>query len=262
MDIGLITGISLGGIFVLVSIFLAGDMDPQSVVNFIDAPSIMITIGGAIASVISSFPIQQFTGAMKSLGKIFKPATNDPVAAIKDIIELANIARKEGLLALDEKSEGMNEFLKKGIMFVVDGTDSELVKNVLEIEIAQIESRHKKNIEVWELIASQTPAWGMIGTLVGLVMMLQSLDDPSSIGPKMAVALITTFYGSLFANYLATPFANKMKCYSKEESLTKEIMVEGVLSIAAGENPRIIEEKLKVFVNPSARGKVGDVSER
>ena len=143
-------------------------------------------------------------------------------------------------------------------MLVVDGTDQELVRNVLEIEISCIEDRHKENIEVWELMASQFPAWGMIGTLIGLVIMLQNMDDPSSIGPKMAVALITTFYGSLFANLLSTPVANKMKFYSKQEILVKEVTIEGILSVAAGENPRIIEEKLKVFVSPAIRDEFGE----
>ena len=143
-------------------------------------------------------------------------------------------------------------------MLVVDGTDQEPVRNVLETEMSYIEDRHKDNIEIWELMASQFPAWGMIGTLIGLVLMLQNMSDPSSIGPKMAVALITTFYGSLFANWLSTPIANKMKVYSKQEMLVKEVIIEGVLSIAAGENPRIIEEKLKVFISPTLRETFGD----
>ncbi len=258
MELGLIIGLVAGMAFTFISILLAGDMNIGAVVSFLDAPSFMITVGGAMSAVIGSYPLPKFLNAMKSVSKILKPDNVDPVVAIKDIIELANVARKEGLLALDDKSADMDPFLRKGIMLVVDGTDQELVRNVLETEISCIEDRHKENIEVWELMASQFPAWGMIGTLVGLVIMLQNLDDPSSIGPKMAVALITTFYGSLFANWLSTPIANKMKFYSKQEILIKEVTIEGILSVAAGENPRIIEEKLKVFVSPAIRDEFGE----
>lgn len=258
MELGLIIGLVAGMAFTFISILLAGDMNIGAVISFLDAPSFMITVGGAMSAVIGSYPLPKFLNAMKSINKVLKPDNVDPIAAIRDIIELANVARKEGLLALDDKSADMDPFLRKGIMLVVDGTDQELVRNVLETEISCIEDRHKENIEIWELMASQFPAWGMIGTLVGLVIMLQNLDDPSSIGPKMAVALITTFYGSLFANWLSTPIANKMKFYSKQEILVKEVTIEGILSVAAGENPRIIEEKLKVFVSPAIRDEFGE----
>ncbi len=258
MELGLIIGLVAGMAFTIISILLSASMQITAVVSFLDAPSFMITVGGAMAAVIASYPLPKFLNAMKSVNKILKPENSDPIAAIKDIIELANVARKEGLLALDDKSVDMDTFLRKGIMLVVDGTDQELVRNVLETEMSYIEDRHKDNIEIWELMASQFPAWGMIGTLIGLVLMLQNMSDPSSIGPKMAVALITTFYGSLFANWLSTPIANKMKVYSKQEMLVKEVIIEGVLSIAAGENPRIIEEKLKVFISPTLRETFGD----
>lgn len=254
MELGLIIGLVAGMGFTIISIIIGGG----NIGSFIDPPSAMITIGGAMAAVIGSYPLPKFVNAMKSVNKILKPDTVDPIAAIKDIIELANVARKEGLLALDDKSANMDQFLRKGIMLVVDGTDQELVRNVLETEMGYIEDRHKDNIGVWELMASQFPAWGMVGTLVGLVIMLQNLNDPSTIGPKMAVAIITTFYGSLLANWLSTPIANKMKFYSKQEMLVKEITIEGILSVAAGENPRIIEEKLKVFIAPALRETFGE----
>lgn len=253
METGILIGLVSGLAFTIISIFLSGDNQISAVVSFIDAPSFLITVGGAVSTAIGSLPLPKFIGGFKNLSKVFKPSQIDPVVAIKDIIELADAARKEGLLSLDEKSVNMDPFLRKGIMLVVDGTDPEVVRNVLETEIVFIEDRHKSSAQVWEILAEQFPAWGMIGTLVGLVIMLQNLDDPSSIGPKMAVALITTFYGSLFNNYLSVPFANKMKEYSKQELTVKELTIEGILSIAAGENPRMIEEKLKVFIAPSLR---------
>ncbi len=256
MEIAFVGGVGGAFIFTILCIFLAGDMDITAVTSFIDAPSFMITIGGAFCAVLASNTMPSFISSLKAVKEIIQPKTIDPVVAIKDIVELANVARKEGLLALDDKSVDMDPFLRKGIMLVVDGTDQELVRNVLEIEVSFIEDRHKVGITTWETFASMFPAWGMVGTLVGLVIMLQNMDDPSSIGPKMAVAIITTFYGSLFANGIANPIANKLKAYTALEVLGKEIIIEGILSIAAGENPRLIEEKLKVFIAPELRDSV------
>ena len=138
-------------------------------------------------------------------------------------------------------------------MLVVDGTDPELVRGIMETDLSCIEARHKKTIAVWEKWAELGPAWGMIGTLIGLILMLQDMNDPSTIGPKMAVALVTTLYGSLIANWLCNPIANKLSINNDTEMMMKEITVEGILSIQAGENPRVIEEKLKSFLAPSAR---------
>lgn len=175
--------------------------------------------------------------------------------SIKKIIELSNTARKEGLLQLEEAaSELDDEFMKKGILLIVDGTDPDLVRSIMETELVSIEGRHKKVIKVWEDIGSMGPAWGMIGTLVGLVNMLQNMSDPSSIGPAMSVALLTTLYGSMIANWICAPVASKLKVNNEAEIMMKEIMIEGLLSIQAGENPRVIEEKLKSFLAPKDRG--------
>jgi len=173
---------------------------------------------------------------------------------IKNIIDLSNVARKEGLLSLEEAASDLDEpFLKKGILLVVDGTDPDLVRAILETELISVEERHKKVIGFWDTVATMGPAWGMIGTLLGLIAMLKDLNDPSSIGPAMALALITTLYGSLLANWLATPIANKLRVNNAAEMQQKEVMIEGLLSIQAGENPRVIEEKLKSFLSPKDR---------
>lgn len=234
-------------------------MQVGQVMRFIDPPSIMITIGGTVAASLIANPLNDFIRALKAVKNIIKPKKLDPLIAISNIIELANLARKEGILALEDAAGNMDdEFLQKGVMLVVDGTDPELVRSILETELAYIETRHSGVAGVWEFIASMGPAWGMIGTLIGLVMMLQNMSDAASIGPSMAVAIITTFYGSLVANFIATPIATKLKLYSGEEVLMKEVLIEGILSIQAGENPRIIEEKLKVFLAPTLRTDVGD----
>ncbi|MFV0502716.1 MAG: motility protein A [Lachnospirales bacterium] len=259
MELGSVIGFVAGTVFLVVSIFLNAKFDFTKVVAMIDIPSIVIVVGGTIGSTMIGYPLEKVTSALKSASKVFKPSSVDPGQAIGDIINLANLARKEGLLALEEAVESVeDEFLKKGTMLIVDGTDPELVKGILETELSYQETRHSDNRGIWEFIGEMTPAWGMIGTLIGLVMMLQDLSNPDAIGPSMAVALLTTFYGSLLANFVAIPIANKMKIFSKEEILIKEILIEGILSIQAGENPRIIEEKLKAFLAPSIRDSIGE----
>ena len=149
-----------------------------------------------------------------------------------------------------------DDFLKKGIMLIVDGTDQELVSSILETELDCIEQRHSKVYSFWDNLAAMGPAWGMIGTLIGLINMLKHLDDPSSIGPNMAVALVTTLYGSLIANWISIPIATKLRAKNQKEIIMKEVICEGILSIQAGENPRVIEEKLKSFLAPSEREEV------
>lgn len=233
---------------------IMGIMDGGDIVSYFNLPSILIVMGGTIAATFVAYPMQKVLEAMKVVSKAFTHKQEDPGDIIHKIINLANIARKEGLLALEEASESVNDnFLKKGVMLIVDGTDPELVRNLLETELAFVEERHKNGQGIFEAMGAYAPAFGMVGTLIGLINMLKKLDDPSSIGPSMAVALITTFYGSLLANLIFLPIANKLKLRSREEIQRKEIMVEGLLSIQAGENPRIIEEKLKAFLPPKVR---------
>jgi len=242
-------------IFAIVS----GDAGFSALNNFVDFQSALITIGGAMMAILASNTLPSFLGGLKTIALVFKaPAINSP-AIIAKIIELSNVARKEGLLALEEAAADLDDaFMKKGVLLIVDGTDPDLVRGILETEMVSIEARHKGNIGLWQDIASMGPAWGMIGTLVGLINMLQALDDPSSIGPSMAVALITTLYGSMMANWICTPVASKLKVNNESEMQVKEIMIEGLLSIQAGENPRVIEEKLKSFLSPAERENLGE----
>ncbi len=226
--------------------------------DYYDLASVIITIGGSIAGVLASNKLKDFITGLKSISLAFKEKVIDPGAVISNIIDLSNVARKEGLLALEEASNDIDDpFLKKGIMLVVDGTDPELVRGILETELTCLEERHKKVISFWEKWAELGPAWGMIGTLIGLVNMLNNMEDASTIGPAMAVALITTLYGSIIANWLCNPVATKMKVNNDLEVIVKEVMVEGLLSIQAGENPRVIEEKLKSFLSPAVRNDLG-----
>mgnify|MGYP000540488273 FL=1 len=188
---------------------------------------------------------------------ILKPLPSNEKETIDSIITLSNVARKEGLLALEEAANSIeDEFMKKGVLLIVDGTDPELVRSILETELGCIEERHKSIIGFWDNLGAAGPAWGMIGTLIGLINMLSKMQDVNSVGPNMAVALVTTFYGSMLANWICIPVSNKLKANNASEIMMKEVMVEGLLSIQAGENPRVIEEKLKSFLSPTKRNEL------
>lgn len=262
MDFASIIGLVVGVVLIVFSIVFNETtlgLDFANMSAFLHFPSAIITFGGTITCLITmSKSMGGFFGSLKSIGLAFKVRNFDEEATIKQIIDLSNIARKEGLLSLEEVAGNIDDdFIKKGILLIVDGTDPELVSGILQTELEAIESRHSRVIQFWTDMAAMGPAWGMIGTLIGLINMLKSLDDPSSIGPSMSVALITTLYGSLLANWLATPIATKLKDNSAKELTTKEVMVEGLLSIQAGENPRVIEEKLKSYLSPDDRKNIG-----
>ena len=252
MDIASLLGIILGLVMLVYGIIDNAGL--TGFISYLNLPSAIITFGGSFAATLASYSLQDFIAGIKSFMLVFKVPALNTADMIKKIIELSNIARKEGLLSLEEAATDLDEpFLKKGILLIVDGTDPELVRAIMETELVSIEGRHKNLINFWETLGTMGPAWGMIGTLVGLVNMLNNMEDPSGIGPSMAVALITTLYGSVLANWLCAPVANKLKADNASEMMQKEVMIEGLLSIQAGENPRVIEEKLKSFLAPKER---------
>ncbi len=257
MDIASLGGIVLGFAMVIFGIWSSGGLD--SFGNFIDIPSVFITIGGSIASVLTAHKMPDFINGFKSIALPFQDRVMDPGQVIKQVIELSNIGRKEGLLALEEAANNIeDDFFKKGIMLVVDGTDPELVRGILETDLYCLQDRHGKVVGFWEKWAEMGPAWGMIGTLIGLINMLKMLSDPDAIGPQMAVALLTTLYGSLIANWMCIPISYKLKANDALEVVMREITIEGLLSIQAGENPRVIEEKLKSFLSPTVRAQFAE----
>lgn len=257
MDLASVFGLIGGIAVIIITIFFSGDL-----AGYVDVPSIICTFGGTIATTIMAFPYKKLKEGFAALKHVFFYQEMDAENVIKSIIDLANIARKEGLLALEEAAQQLHdEFLQKGILLIVDGTDPELVRNILETELAFIEERHKSNQGVYEFMAAIGPGFGMLGTLIGLINMLANLKDPSTVGPNMAVAIVTTFYGSIIANVFCNPVINKLKLRSSQESLMKEVMLEGMLSIQAGENPRIIEEKLKAFMSPKLRSMLESAKE-
>lgn len=262
MDIATIIGLigCAGAVFYGI---VSGDQGFSALGNFWDMPSFLIVVVGSLMCLITmAGSLGEFVNSLKSFLLSIKVSESNEGETIHKIIDLANVARKEGLLQLEEAAADIDdEFLKKGIMLIVDGTDQELVSSILETELDCIEQRHSKVFNFWDSLAAMGPAWGMIGTLIGLINMLKLLDDPSSIGPNMAVALITTLYGSLLANWIAIPVCTKLRAKNKQEIMMKEVVCEGILSIQAGENPRVIEEKLKSFMAPADRDKLsGDAN--
>lgn len=257
MDLSSVIGFIGGIIVIVITILLSGDL-----AGYVDIPSIVCTFGGTITMTVMAFPMHKLREGFAALKYVFFHSEVDAESIIKTIIELANVARKEGLLALEEAAQQLQDgFLQKGILLIVDGTDPELVRNILETELSFIEERHKSSQGVYEFMAAIGPGFGMLGTLIGLINMLANLSDPSTVGPNMAVAIITTLYGSLIVNLFCNPVINKLKLRSSEESLMKEVMLEGMLSIQAGENPRIIEEKLKAFMSPKLRSRIETTKE-
>ena len=248
MDIASVIGIIMGTVLLIVGMMLEGDLR-----TFWSFSSILIVFGGTFASVFIGFSMNDMRNALSLVRIAFTDqGTDRGREIISTLVNFAEISRREGLLALEERAQAVDEpFLKKGIQLVVDGTDPELVRNVLEIEVASMEERHSIGHRIFDQMAAFAPGYGMIGTLIGLIVMLAELDNPDAIGSGMAVALITTFYGSIASNFVFLPIASKLRLKTEQEVMMKEIMIEGILSIQAGENPRIVEEKLKSFFPPS-----------
>ncbi|MCP4548756.1 MAG: motility protein A [bacterium] len=250
MDIATLIG-SIGVATVLMfQLLLGGDLT-----IFINVPSLIGTLGGTCMALFICFSMDQIKAAIAVAKNSYNDYSKSPVESLTSIVKYAEKARKEGMLALEEMAEEeTDEFMAKGLKLAVDGTDPNVLTRILEIDIDQVEVRHKNGQEIFNAMGAFGPAFGMIGTLVGLVQMLAGLEDPSTIGAGMAVALLTTFYGAVIANTFALPMAAKLKMRSAEELNLKWMMVEGIMAIQSGDSPRIVEEKLKGYLAPSTRG--------
>ncbi len=249
MDLATVIGIVTGLGLVITTIVMGGSPE-----IFIHVPSMMIVFGGATGAVLISFQLKEVLGVIGVIRKAFFSEQVDNAALIQQIVQLSQKARKEGLLAIDKEINQIEDaFLRSGMEMVVDGTEAELIRNIMETELSYTMSRHKRGQLILTSYGEYAPAFGMIGTLIGLIAMLQNLSDPSQIGGGMAVALITTFYGAFAANLVFLPLAKKLKNRSEEEIITKEMIIEGVLSIQFGEHPNTIQRKLMNFLSPKER---------
>lgn len=221
---------------------------------FIDVPSILMTFGGGIAAMLIATPLGDVVGVIGAYMKSIKNTTSVPAELIEKIVGFAETARREGILALEQAVEETDDqFLSQGVRLAVDGTEPDLIMDILETELQFIEERHKGWQDIINRMTDVFPAFGMIGTLVGLVIMLKNMSDPSQIGPGMALAILTTFYGAVVAHVLASPIGFKLKIYTQKELLTKRMIIEGIMAIQSGDNPRIVEHKLSVFLPPGLR---------
>ena len=247
MDISTVAGLVLATLAIIGSILYGS---PLTI--FIDPPSIVVVIGGVIATTLIKWPMENVKALVAYYMKSVFSTPVDPKAMIDEIQKLAETARRESVFAL-EKIPVEDKFLKKAVTLAADNRPPEVITSILSLEIAAMEDRHSKGVDMLEGMGADGPAFGMIGTLIGLVQMLQNMSDPSSIGPAMAVALLTTFYGSVIANVFTIPVAAKLKQRSKQEATKMNIIVAGVLGIVAGENPRVIREKLDSFLPPGDR---------
>ena len=249
MDKSTIIGIVAGLGLVAASMLMGGGLGA-----FIDIPSLLIVLGGTIAATLVNFPLSDVIGVMKVTQKVLKERVISTPKYIDQIVEISKKARTNGLLAIEEDLNKIDEdFMKVTLQHVVNGTEAEDLSKIMDAELSLMTQRHKIGQKMYLAMGTYAPAFGMIGTLIGLIQMLQNLEDPAAVGPGMAMAMITTFYGSLFANLFFLPMAGKLKQRSDEEIQFKEMLLMGVLSVQAEESPRVIQNKLLTYLPPAER---------
>jgi chemotaxis protein MotA len=251
VDIATLIGLVVAGGLVTVSILMGG-----SGMWFINYPSLMIVLGGTMGATLIAYPLAEVLSVVGVAKNAFLHKTQSAGQLIPLMVDLAKKARQEGILSFESQLEEIpNSFLAKGLQMAIDGMESDAIETVMRTEIDYVSERHSLGAEIFSTMAGFAPAMGMLGTIIGLVQMLMQMEDPSSIGPPMAVALLTTFYGTGFANILFTPLSGKLKTRSKQEVLIKLMVLEGVISIQSGDNHRIVEQKLKAFLSAKDQSK-------
>jgi chemotaxis protein MotA len=249
MDLATIIGFVVSFGLIGAALLLGGDP-----LMFVDGPSVLIVFGGTFGATLTHYPLSTVFKVGTVIRKTLVSQTPAPATIINQFMDYANRARREGILALESIVNNIDDaYLRKGLQLTVDGLEPDSIQNIMETEIGNTEGRHETGIELLSALAAYAPALGMIGTVIGLVQMLQTMDNPDKIGPAMATALITTFYGAILANLIFLPLVGKLKHRSKEEILIMEMQMEGVLGISRGENPRILMEKLSSFQPPKDR---------
>lgn len=252
MDFATVAGLTAAFGLVAWSILMGGNAS-----GFLNGPAVAIVIGGTLGALLVNFPASRLGRLASVLRKTLRFQQESPETVIDKMVKYAERARREGMLALEDDSETEDdEFLRKGLRLAVDGTDPQLLEKILQTDLRQIEHRHEDGARILSAGGNFAPAFGMIGTLIGLVNMMGSLDEPTQIGRGMATALVTTFYGAVLANAVFLPLAGKLETRSREEVMNKEMVIEGIMAIQSGDSPRIVEEKLKSFLPPVTRRKV------
>lgn len=252
MDIATIIGAVFGFIVVVGAIFIGGGWR-----SFLHLPSLAITMGGMLCATLIHFSLPQFLGIFSVVKKTIVTKIPSPHELVQNMVNFAAINRRDGALALEQEIPKVHDlFFVKGLQMLVDGYDPEAIRDFMTLEIENLQDRHTNGKKILEFMGASAPAFGMIGTLIGLVQMLRNLSSPDQIGSGMAVALLTTFYGALAANLIFIPLAGKLGIYSKAETTAKEMIVEGICSIAQGDNPTAIREKMQAFISQNRRENV------
>jgi len=249
LDLATLLGIAVASGLVFVSILMGG-----SAAWFISYPSLMIVLGGTMGATLINYPISDLVSMFKVTKNAFRHRTPSPLSIIPTMVDFAKRTRREGILAFEKYLKEIDDpFLSRAMQMAIDGMENDAIEEVLNTEILWLEERHRLGAEIYSTMGTFAPAVGMLGTIIGLVQMLMQMKDPSAIGAPMAVALLTTFYGVLLANLLFLPISGKLRVRSRQEILTKQMVVQGILAIQSGDNHRIVSEKLKAFLSPKAR---------
>ncbi len=254
MDIATVIGAVL-----CVGLVLSSILMNEKLVTFVNIPAVILVGGGTVAAAIMSFPLGKTLRAMAVVRKAFFIKAPDPVEHVATLVQLAEVARRDGILSLENHlADGeYDEFMVRGLRMAIDGQDPSVIQAAMEQEVETLMERHGIGKAMFDAGAKYAPAFGMLGTLIGLIVMLKNMDDPSKLGPGMAVALITTFYGSLLANVVFMPVADKLGLRSEEEVAGKVLLIRGVMSIQSGDNPRIVQQKLMAFLDSKQRERAG-----
>ena len=248
MDLGTTVGLVLSVALVVGSIIMGGGA------GFFNIPALLVTVGGSLAATLMNYPLPKMLAMMKVAARAFANQEDETSNIYTTISDFAVRARRDGILALESDIENQDDaFLKKGFQMAVDGNSADIIRNVLDEDIASMKDRHKVGVSMFKALSNYAPAFGMIGTLIGLVQMLRNLDDPSTIGAGMAVALLTTLYGAMVSNMIALPIAGKLEQRSSEEVAKRYMQLEGILAIQEGNSPRVVQEKLMSFMPPEVR---------
>lgn len=258
MDLATIIGIIAGLGLIFYAIFSGSGSS-----TFLEINSFIIVMGGTFSATLINFRVQEILRVFRVVKNAFQ--NEEPVFQniLETIVHLAIDARREGILAIEDQVEDLDdEFMQKGLFLAIDGLEPEAIREILESEVANLEERHTRGQKIMKAMGAYAPAFGMLGTLIGLIKMLQSLDDPNKIGAGMALALVTTFYGALMANLVFLPIAGKLENLSESEIAQREMIIEGILSIQSGENPRVMEQKLNTYIPPKYRNDVSILDQR
>lgn len=257
MDIATVIGLIMGSFMLVMGMgfdFNKVEFDPGKLGGFVDPPSVLVVIiGSMMGSMMVAQNLKQWVISAKAAKLVFTIPKGAPGELINQLVGFAETARRDGILALENVTDEIeDDYLVRGIRLAVDGTDPELIEGIMETELEIMEFRHNNVVAFWNLVGKYAPTWGMMGTLIGLVLMLADMR-PETIGPNMAIALLTTFYGAVMANFLAIPMADKLKSQHEQENLIKNIILKGVMSIQSGDNPRIVQQKLMIYLPPNER---------